>query len=177
VHRPADPVAHHDHVHALLRRPVVDVHVEHALVQIGCRVLDLPQVEPDEVGEPGVHREDPGEVVVQVDLRRRARGPRRAVHALRRGVRRCGQTVLDGDVAVLAVAHAERRAEDVRGVVVPGAVQVAGVVDRRDGRAGTWSGTQCPGAPASARVSRTSRPAQARPRCRSRTRSTGTGTG
>jgi hypothetical protein len=68
VHRPADPAAHHDHVHALLSRPVVDVHVEHALVQIGCRVLDLPQVEPDEVGEPGVHGEDPGEVVVQVDL-------------------------------------------------------------------------------------------------------------
>lgn len=87
MHRPADAPAPSDHIHALPRRLVVDVDVEGALVRLRDRVLDLSEVEAQDVVEPGVDGEDPGEVVVEVDLRARAHGPHRRVHALRRGVR------------------------------------------------------------------------------------------
>lgn len=52
----------------MLRRQVVQENLEHPLVRFRDRVLNLAEMEADEVVEARVDGENPGEVVVQVDL-------------------------------------------------------------------------------------------------------------
>jgi hypothetical protein len=120
---------HPDDVGVGLRRLVVDVDVEGALV--GAVEQQFAEVEARDVGEVAVHRHDPGEVVVLVEARVGAHGAAAQVHIRRRSVLGEVAGVLELEVRAGLVDDALRRAQHVRRVVVPVPGE-AGVVGRRD---------------------------------------------